>query len=421
MTAGQATREDSRAPRRRRRTILIVVAAVVVALLAALAWLALRALQAKDELESAVAVSQQLTSAVRDGDFTAADAAVKTLSRHSAAAASVSTDPVWRAAELLPWLGANLTAVRVAAEQTHALATDAAAPLVDLSEAISGGADLTGAVIDVAALAAGHTSLTRADTVLRDAARALDGVGADALIPQVADGVGRLREVVDETQPLVAALADASAVVPTMLGADGPRTILVMVQNNAELRTGGGITGTFIAVRAENGVLSITRQADSADFTVRAKDIVPVPASTVDLYGTVVGRYVQDASITPDFTLTARLGAAWWKELTGTAPDAVVSVDPLVLRAVLQVTGSVTISTGEVTADNMVDKLLVEPYLTMSSEEQTRVFDEVVLAVFTAVTKRDTDPVALAGALAAPVDEGRVSMWSAHADEEAVL
>lgn len=421
MAAGQALRDDSRRPRPRRRTLILVVTAVVVTLLTALAWVAVRALQAKGELGSTVVASQQLTSAVRNGDFTGADAAVKSLARHSAAAASVSSDPVWRAVELLPWLGANLTAVRVAAEQTHALATDVAAPLVHLSEKVSGGKDATGALLDVTALADGHSALTRADTVLQSAGEALHDLGGDALIPQVADGVGQLTDVVAQTGPMVAALADASATVPTMLGVDEPRTILVMLQNNAELRSAGGITGTFIAIHAENGVLSIARQADSSDFRVRSKEIVPVPASTVELYGTVAGRYVQDASITPDFTLTARLAAAWWKDLTGTAPDTVVSVDPLVLQAVLQVIGPVSVSTGDVTAENMAQKLLVEPYLTLSSDEQTAVFDEVVRAVFTAITTSDVDPVALASALATPVEEGRISVWSAHDDEQSVL
>jgi hypothetical protein len=420
MTAEQALRDDPRRARRRRPAI-IVVAAVVVALLLALAWLAVRGLHAKDELGSAVAASHELTSAVRDGDEAGAEAAVERLSRHSAAAASVSADPVWRAVELLPWLGANLTAVRVAAEQTHLLATDVAAPLVDLSAKISTREDAAGALLDVNALADGHRALTRADTVLQGAGEALHGLGADALIPPVSDGVGQLTDVVAQAEPLVAALADASAIVPTMLGAEEPRTILVMLQNNAELRSAGGITGTFIAIHAENGILSIGRQTDSADFRVREKEILPVPASTVELYGTVAGRYVQDTSITPDFTLTARLAAAWWKDLTGTTPDTVVSVDPLVLQAVLRVIGPVSASIGDVTADNMAQKLLVEPYLTLSSERQTAVFDEVIRGVFRLLTTSDSDPVALAGALATPVDEGRISVWSAHVEEEAVL
>jgi hypothetical protein len=220
---------------------------------------------------------------------------------------------------------------------------------------------------------------------------------------------------------MIAAAVQASDVLPPMLGADGPRTILVMLQNNAELRTGGGITGTFIALRADKGVLTVTKQADSSDFRPRSKAIVPVPASTTKLYGNVVGRFAQNTSITPDFPLTAQLASAWWKTYAGAAPDAVVSIDPIVLKAVLGVTGPVQTTGGPLTPENMVDKLLVEPYLTLDGKQQTALFSKVVRSVFTAVTGGGVDPARLVDALTAPIADGRVSVWSSRAEEQAVL
>ncbi len=74
--------------------------------------------------------------------------------------------------------------------------------------------------------------------------------------PQVADGV---RDAVDALDPAVAALAAADAglaVVSGLLGADGPRSVLVMLQNNAELRGAGGYASTFATGRTQDGRLA---------------------------------------------------------------------------------------------------------------------------------------------------------------------
>jgi len=422
MATARVSRGDStRDTRRRRRIVWIIVAAVLAVVVTALAWLAFRVLQAKDELEAAVAASDQLTAAAGDADIDGARDAVSALSRHSAAAASVATDPVWRGAELLPWLGPNLSAVRTAADQTHSIASDVAAPLLDLAERLADGTKPAGALLDIAVLAESRKTLAAAEEVVDEALDELVDIDTRALLPPVADGVKRLTSAVKSARPLVAAAADAGAVLPAMLGADGPRTILVMLQNNAELRTGGGITGTFIALEADQGVLTVSKQADSSDFRPRSTPIVPIPASTEKLYGSVVGRFVQDTSLTPDFPLTAQLASAWWEQYAGSAPDAVVSIDPIVLRAVLEVSGPIPTPAGELDADNMVDMLLVEPYFRLDQKQQTAMFTKVVRSVFTALTGGDLDTFRLAEALAAPIAQGRVSAWSAHPDEQSVL
>ncbi len=382
-------------------------------------WLVFRGLQAKSGLEAAVADAGRLTEAIASGDLAAAGDAVDGLARHSADAAVVAGDPLWRAAEIVPVVGPNLAAVRVAAEQSHVLAVDVAKPVIRVADSLTAGTQ-PGAILDPAQLRTAQGALENADRAAGAAASELDGVDAAALIQPLGDGVQKLTDVVTSAAPVLTSLAQASTVAPTILGADGPQTILVMVQNNAELRTGGGVTGTFIELRAQDGMLSITGMADSSAFPRGAGSIPPVSSSIADLYGADVGTYVQNVSVTPDFDLTARMASAWWQGHTGHAPDTVISIDPIVLQAILRVTGGVDTPEGPITADDVVDKILVQPYQTLSPEHQTSVFESVATAVFAELTA-GIDPVALAQALAEPVTAGRVSVWTAHAAEQEVL
>lgn len=391
----------------------------MVILLAAAAWVGVRALLAKDELDAIVPLADELKSAVADHDVDGLQRIAEDFSDHAGRAAALTGDPVWRIAELTPWIGDDLSAVRVASAQLSAVATTAVTPLMtiarDLEGAGAAGLDLT--VVEAAVAPLRHAAAT-----LSTARSELASIDRDALVPQLARGVTTLRTAVDSGADAVAGMADAAAILPGMLGADGPRTILLMLQNNAEVRTGGGITGSFAQLSADDGDISLIAQADSSEFPRHDAPILPVPDAQEALYGDVVGRFVQNASMTSDFTLTARLASAWWQERTGTAPDAVVSIDPLVLRSLLGVLGPVTLPDGsELSADNVVQRLLVDPYRTLDTLAQSEYQRQVVSAAFDHLLMGGIDPLAWATGLAAPIAEGRVSAWSAHDDEQKTL
>ncbi|WP_165310965.1 DUF4012 domain-containing protein [Microbacterium protaetiae] len=166
-------------------------------------------------------------------------------------------------------------------------------------------------------------------------------------------------------------------------------------------------------MRADGGKLHLQKMADSTAFSYRTSPIMPIPEGLTSLYGDVVGRFVQDASIPADFTTTASLASAWWTEHGGAAPNAVISIDPIVLQSLLRVAGPVTLADGsELTADNLVQRLLVDPYMTMTSEQQSAFFAQATTAVFTRLFDHGLSPVQWAEALAQPIHDGRISVWS---------
>ena len=99
-----------------------------------------------------------------------------------------------------------------------------------------------------------------------------------------------------------------------------------------------------------------------------------------------------------------------------------MSVDVPVLAALLAVVGPVEVDGwGQLTSDNLVQRLLVDPYVALSPEDQDLLFQRVVQAVFTRALAASIDVPALITQLSGPIGEGRVSIWSAHPDEQAVM
>jgi hypothetical protein len=385
-------------------------------------WLGGRALGVKSELEALVPLAQTMQVAAESRDIDQLSAAADDAAAHARRAAELTSDPIWGVGETIPVLGANFSAVRTVAQQLDAVTSSGVRPLIDLLADVESADHATGAGLDLSLAERAQGPLAVAAAVFSTADEEVSSVNPDRLLTPLAAAVTALSDALGTAAPMVQAAAQASELLPGMLGAEGPRTILVMLQNNAELRTGGGITGSFVLLRADAGRIEIAEEADSSDFPVSAGPVVPIPRSTIELYGDVVGRYVQNASMTSDFALTAELASTWWERHTGAAPDAVLSIDPLVLAAMLDSLGAAPLPDGStLTADNLVDRLLVEPYMSLETSEQTAFQQLVTRSVMTHFLANGIDPIDWATALRGPIDEGRVSLWSAHPEEQSVL
>ncbi|WP_438352899.1 DUF4012 domain-containing protein [Microbacterium sp. CJ88] len=399
------------------RTVVLLTTVALALLVAAVAWVGVRGVLAARELQSAIPLADRLQTAVTTGDAATATAVASEIDAHAQRAADLTADPIWRASELIPGAGPNLAAVRVAATALHTLGGEVVTPLAAV---VTGGT--AGEGVDVAALTRAQAPLEAASTALGRVSADLAQLPTAALLPPLRDGVVKLGDTVTAADRLLAPLSRAATVLPGILGADGPKTILLMVQNNAELRTGGGISGTFAELHADHGVVTMTAQADSSQFPALSAPIAPVPDSLSVLYGDIAGRFVQDSTVSADFALTGRLAAAWWSSHTGTAPDAVLSIDPVVLQSLVAATGPIALADGtQITADDLVQKLLIDPYLTMTSDQQTAYFAEATGAVVSRVFGGGLDPLTWARALAQPIEQGHISIWSADPAAQAAL
>lgn len=428
----QTHRSSSRTPskrrssknRKRNRRVLLVVSGVVVVLIAAVAWVGVRALLAKQELESAVPLASRLQDAVRSQDKVEVSRLASALNQHASAADSYTSDPVWRVAEFIPVAGPNLTAVRQISDVLNDVSTKAVAPLTRLATSldISQLRPVDGAV-DLKPLQDARVQLSQASQSLKSAQETVRSIDTTGTIRPVTNAVAELREKLTQITEPVVAIGNAAELLPAMLGADSPRNYLLLFQNPAELRSTGGIPGALALISTEKGKLSLTQQASSADFPRYETPVVDVPEATRGLYGNIVGEYIQDVTLTPDFALSARIASEMWTARFGTKIDGVVSIDPVALSYLLKAAGPVSLPTGEeLTSDNVVSLLLNETYIRYpKAADQDLFFAASAASVFEKLTQSDVDGSAMLDALEKSGDERRILIWNAAESEQKLL
>jgi hypothetical protein len=395
---------------------------VVVLLAIGAGWLGVRGALAYSHLEKARSAAAGATTAISDP--AAAAELIARVSRETAAARSLTSDPVWQSAEGLPWIGPQLNAVATVAGAADDVAGSALAPLVQVASSFS--LDSLRPVdgrFDTAALAQLREPAEASAERLRRASGDVSGIRTDALI-------GPLRAPIAEVQTLFAdvargadALQRATRLMPTMLGADGPRNYLVLFQNNAEWRSLGGIPGALAVIHAEDGRISLAAQADSGDFRFESDSLSPLPPELENLYGGQPTRYIQNVTQVPDFTVGAPIAREMWRSVFGVEVDGVIAVDPVTLSYLLAATGPITLPTGDVLSEQTaVPLLLNEVYQRYAQpRDQDAFFAAATAAVFGTLSSGGADPAKLVEALARAGDEHRLYIWNADPDAQAAL
>ena len=192
-------------------------------------------------------------------------------------------------------------------------------------------------------------SVSSAAHAVRASAERLDGIDASSLWPQVAEPLARAREQLQTVTGALDASANAAQIAPGMLGADGQRNYLLMIQNNAEARASGGIPGALAVLTLDNGKLTLGAQSSAGDVGIMSP-VLPVDAEQQQIYSTRLGKYMQDVNLTPDFPTAAATAQAMWERKTGQHVDGVISMDPVALGYVLDATGPVQITDPELAA-----------------------------------------------------------------------
>ncbi len=374
-----------------------------------------------NDLQQVAKGSSQLKAAIAAGDLEAAKPLARSIAHNADSAHGLTSDPVWHAFGALPWIGPNFSAVSDIAEIADDVSSDALTPLLDVAADFDlASLGFTGGSIDLAPFAEIAGPLGTAETALTAAQQQARRIDADATLPPLADAIRTMRSSVTEAATVVGSLHGAAVLLPTMLGGEGPRTYVLAMQNNAELRSSGGIIGAIALLHAENGRITLQTQASTRDFPP-LDTALPLSDSTTALFEDRPGRYLQNITSIPDFREAGAAIATRWQGRFGGTVDGVVAVDAVVAKHLLAATGDLTFGPFTASSDNVTDILLSQIYAAVPDPAvQDEIFAQAAGALFGAALS-GAEPRALLGALADSAAEGRIRIWSAHEDEEAVL
>ncbi len=146
------------------------------------------------------------------------------------------------------------------------------------------------------------------------------------------------------------------------------RAYLVMLQNDMELRPGGGFLGQYAIVKVKNGevVSTFVEDANILDQRITAKVAAPYPFQK--MMGTKKWKF-RDSNFSPDFPTNVEK-AKYFYRLSGrsSAFDGVIAVNTDVFNDVLKLTGPITVPgySTTFTGDDgalKLEELVEKPYL----------------------------------------------------------
>ncbi|MCO4253138.1 DUF4012 domain-containing protein [Pseudarthrobacter raffinosi] len=421
----------------RRRPVLLTLfalGALIFLAAAGTAWLASKAAAINSELDAANLLIGTLKQDITSDNASGASGTVQQLRAHTSAAKEAANDPLWTLASSLPGFGANFSAVAEVSRSADDVVGLGLEPLVEVYGSLDWEALLPGnSRTDLAPLEAASPSISAAAHAVRLSADRLNQIDASRLYPQVADPLTRARDQLNEVTGALDAAANASNIAPGMLGAEGPRNYLLIIQNNAESRASGGIPGALAVLSLDKGKLTLGAQSSAGAVGVMSP-IVPIDLEQQRIYSTRVGKFMQDVNLTPDFPTAASTAQTMWERKTGQRVDGVISIDPVALSYILDATGPVNIRRPELvalaavglptelTGKNVVQTLLSDVYAKIEQPSlQDAYFAGVAQEIFTALADGKGNSKGLIDGLTLGTAEGRVLVWSGSPAEQSVI
>ncbi len=175
------------------------------------------------------------------------------------------------------------------------------------------------------------------------------------------DGLDALQEPIDSLLPLAPNAVDLLGIMPELMGMDGPRTYLLLAQNEDELRATGGLISGIGLLRVEDGAIQSLEFIDSYDVDDLRNKPYDAPPQPYEQFMGIRLLLMRDANFWPDFPYSAEKAADLFRYgQDGTPPiDGVIAIDQEFLRVLLGVTGPVAVAELDMTVDanNIVEQL----------------------------------------------------------------
>ncbi|WP_326964533.1 DUF4012 domain-containing protein [Arthrobacter sp. PL16] len=354
-------------------------------------------------------------------------------------ARAAGADPLWKAAGLLPFVGQNFSAVSEMTVSADDVISRAVTPMIDKFATLDWDSLMpVDGRIDTAPLAEIAPTLSAAANTVELSYGRLEGLDQSELLPQIAGPLQEAVEALDEVRGPISNASRASHLLPSMLGAEGFRNYLVLVQNSAEIRATGGISGALAVLTVEDGRISLTDQGSASELGKFDPPLAADPEQE-QIYSSRMASFMQSVNITPDFPTAASTAQQMWEDRHPESRiDGVIALDPVVLANILWATGPVELGDfGDPAVDallaetslptaldstNVVPTLLSDVYAQIEEPAlQDEYFAAVAGKVFGALTDVQGDSTQLIEALVTSAEQGRLYLWSATSEEQDLL
>ncbi|HYV33868.1 MAG TPA: DUF4012 domain-containing protein, partial [Candidatus Limnocylindria bacterium] len=135
----------------------------------------------------------------------------------------------------------------------------------------------------------------------------------------------------------------------------GSKNVLILMENNNELRASGGFIGTFGNLKLQDGHLSKINVSSVYDLDGQLKDIIRPPEPILNVNARW---FLRDANWFSDFPSSAKKVSNFYEMEGGETPDLIIAITPNIIIDWLKITGPITLPKYGVTltAENFVEQ-----------------------------------------------------------------
>lgn len=381
------------------------------------------AMSVKAEASELMAQASVLKDSLKDGDADALSSSVDTIVEKAAHINAEVHTPLWEVAGVIPVVGEDVRSVQTLGEVASDLVNDALVPIarsvsgMKLSEIIQDGS------INVDMIQALSSSVNDALPVIQSSVQTITEL-PEAHIPQLKSVLDSVQGPLGEAEGLIDQLKPILDVMPQMLGADGQtRSYLIIAQNNAELRTTGGLPGSWGMVTITDGQISLGEFESILHDPGLRVDVTAEETATTSVD---MGADPAQVNFTPDFTRVGEMAREYWIQKGYGTVDGVIAIDPVFLQRLLSLTGGFVAPDGTtVDGTNAAKVLLSDTYWMFGNDGDAQD------AYFTAVAGLAFDQVMNNLGAAGMTDlwkvveqsgeDGRLLVWMVNEDEENLM
>jgi hypothetical protein len=395
------------------------------------AWIVVTGLLARQQVVKLEDRLQTVKHLVAQGKIDEAEREAAAVPGMANRAHLLTSGPAWWAASSVPYFGDPLEVMRGATAAGKSVGTDGITTLLNVAKSLDPRTlRSSGDTLKLAPLKAAAPQLKTAAANLDDAINRVDGLPQNTWFSPINHARLSLSVQLHSIVGYVDAAANATAILPSMLGDTGTKRYFVGLQNEAEMRGTGGLPGAFAIVETSHGRIRFTHFASD-------NELLPAPTKQRIYTGLDFGagydsayggsaptNFIVNSNVSPNFPYAAQIWSRMWEKISGQRIDGAIAVDPTTLAAFLAVTGPVTLPSGlSVDASNVVSITEKDVYALFPFDNPARkdFLVSILKASSTKLTSGAGSATTLARTITSVSNENRLQVWSSDPHVEQVL
>lgn len=176
----------------------------------------------------------------------------------------------------------------------------------------------------------------------------LDEVNPDDIPASERSKFLEIKQKLPEAQQFLGEFIGYEKIFSDILGGNGPRKYLFLLQNNQEMRATGGFIGTYAVLDIFNGHIRnfFVDGIFNPDGQLMEKVVPPAPIQKISASWSL-----HDSNWFPDFPTSAQKAAWFYEKTGGPTVDGIITMTPTVMQKLLEVTGPIEMPDYNMTID----------------------------------------------------------------------